>query len=181
MARERKDDRKRIPEYKVEGARIMFRNFAGKKTDYNEAGNRNFALCVPEEDVEKLMDYGWNVKRLKPREDNPLGQAYIPVKVKYGDYPPIAAIISSRGGTRLDESTIEQLDWVRIKNVDLTIRPYQYGPTAIKPDGGVSAYLKNIYVTIQEDALEEKYSNIDWSDAVAEMNDDPDEDEVPFK
>lgn len=174
MARERNDERRRIPEYKVEGARILFRNFAGKKTEFNEAGNRNFALCVPEEDVEKLIEYGWNVKRLKPREENPLGQAYIPVKVKYGDYPPIAAIISSRGGTRLDESTIEQLDWVRIKNVDLTIRPYQYPPTALKPEGGVSAYLKNIYVTIQEDELEEKYANVNWADG------SPDDEGLPF-
>ena len=169
MANEKKV---RIPEYKVENARIMFRNFQGKKTDYNEEGNRNFVLFVPEEDVESLLSYGWNVKRLKPREDNPDGQAYLTVKVKYGPLPPIAVLITSRGKTRLDEDTIGQLDWARIKNVDLTIRPYQYPPSNIRPEGGVSAYLKNIYVTIQEDALEEKYADIPWNDDVLTRDDD---------
>ena len=175
MAREtRNNDRPRIPEYKIEGARIGFRNFQGKKTEFNEAGNRNFALFVPEEDVETLLSYGWNVKRTKPRDEAPDGNPYIPVKVKYGAYPPIAVLITSRGKTRLDEETIDQLDWARIKNVDVVIRPYQYGPTAVKPEGGVAAYLKGIWVTIQEDEFDQKYADIPWAD------DDPESEEMPY-
>lgn len=175
MARDDKRNKVKIPEYKVENATIMFRNFSGKKTEYNEEGNRNFVLFVPEEDVEGLLSYGWNVKRLKPRDDNPIGQAYLTVKVKYGIIPPMATLITSRGKTRLDEDTIGQLDWTRMENVDLIIRPYQYPPSNIRPEGGVSAYLKCIYVTLKEDELEKKYADIRWADEA-----DEEADELPF-
>lgn len=160
------NNEKKVGEITVEGAGIIFRNFSGKKSDFNEEGNRNFGLLLDEELAENLKEDGWNVKYLKPRpgeEDMPR-QAWLPVKVKYGKVPPIAVLITSRGKTRLDESTINQLDWARIKNVDLIVRPYQYPEMHNRP-AGIAAYLKSIYVTIQEDALEEKYGAIPDADS----------------
>lgn len=164
---------KRVSEITVEGASIIFRNFQGKASDYNNEGNRNFGLLLFDELAENLKADGWNVKYLKPRteEEEAHPQAWLPVKVKYGKIPPIAVLITSRGKTRLTEETIGQLDWARIKNVDLIVRPYIYPEMHGRPSG-ISAYLKSIYVTIQEDALEEKYGAIP---------DAGDFEEVPFE
>ena len=48
---------------------LLYRNFAGNKTDYNDAGNRNFCIKVSEEDVDTLLKANINVKRTK--EDEP--------------------------------------------------------------------------------------------------------------
>ena len=162
-------EERRVGEITVEGASIIFRNFQGKKSDFNEEGNRNFGLLLDEELAESLKEDGWNVKYLKPRpgeEDMPR-QAWLPVKVKYGKVPPIAVLITGGGKkkTRLSEENINQLDWARIKNVDLIVRPYQYPEMHNRP-AGIAAYLKSIYVTIQEDALEEKYGDIPYDDDV---------------
>lgn len=157
---------------KIEGARLIFRNFKGEASDYNAKGNRNFGVLLDDDLAKDLKDDGWNVKHLKPRDDDPdrYAQPWLSVKVKFGKIPPIAVLINSRGRKNLTEDTIEQLDWTSIENCDLVIRPYNYPETNGRP-AGVSAYLKAIYVTIQEDEFAGKYADIPSLD---------DEEELPF-
>ena len=151
--------------FAVEGARIIFRNFSGKGSQYDSEGSRNFGLLLSEEDAQMLAADGWNVKRRPPRADDPEGyeQPWLPVKVKFGKFPPIAVLINSRRKIRLDEDTIGRLDHTRIKNCDVIVRPYNY-PASNVTSAGVAAYLKAIYVTVEEDAFEEKYAEIPYAD-----------------
>lgn len=151
--------------FKVENARVVFKNFSGKANDFNKEGNRNFGILISDEDAERLKDDGWNVKYLKPQPDDPeeYRQPWLPVKVKYGDYPPMIYIIRDNNGNpkkvRLDEDTVGQLDWAYIESADMIIRPYNYPARSGRP-AGVSAYLKSLYVTIRQDDLEAKYGAI---------------------
>lgn len=145
----------------IEGARLIFKNFQGKKTDYNDEGNRNFGVLLDDELAEELKREGWRVKYLRPRPDDPdqYEQPWLSVKIKFNPFPPIVTLINSRGKKKLDEETIDQLDWSIIRNCDLIIRPYNYPSVKGRP-AGVSAYLKAIYVTIAEDEFERKYFDI---------------------
>lgn len=144
---------------RIEGAQIFYRNFSGKVSENNRNGDRSFALAIPDDMVENLLRDGWNIKRRKPNADG-YEQPFLPVKVKFGPYPPIAVMINGRGKLNLDEETIGELDSCVIKNVDIIVRPYNYPPMAGRPDGGVAAYLKAIYVTIQEDEFCAKYADL---------------------
>lgn len=144
---------------RLEGAQIFYRNFSGKVSENNRNGDRSFALAIPDEMVDDLMKDGWNIKFRKPNADG-YQQPFLSVKVKFGQYPPIAVLINDRGKFNLDETTICELDSCVIKNVDIIVRPYNYPPMAGKPDGGVAAYLKAIYVTIQEDYFQAKYADL---------------------
>jgi hypothetical protein len=147
----------------MEGVRIIFRNFAGKEGQYNREGDRNFAVLLDEHIAQQMAEDGWNVKVLKPREDDEEGtppQAYLPVSVNFKGRPPRIVLITSRGRTNLDEDTVESLDWVDILNVDLIVRPYEW---SVNGKTGIKAYLQSIYVTIDEDPLEIKYSQLDPS------------------
>lgn len=145
----------------IEGAKLIFRNFKGEGTQYNAKGNRNFGVLLDDDLADQLAEDGWNIKHLRPREDDPEqhSQAWLSVKVKFGKIPPIVNLITSRGKKRLDEDTVDQLDWTRIKNCDVIIRPYNYPEMPGRP-AGVSAYLKAIYVTVDEDEFEEKYAGV---------------------
>lgn len=151
----------------MEGVRLVFRNFTGKAGKYNQEGQRSFAVVIDNEVGATLSEDGWNVKSFKPREDDEEGEpteCYLPVVLKYRDLrgeptrPPRVVMVTSRGRTNLDEGSVELLDWANIKNVDLIIRPY---PWNVNGKTGITAYLQSMYVTIEEDALEQKYADLD--------------------
>lgn len=143
----------------MEEVSIIFRNFAGKETDFNREGDRNFCVLLNEEIAQAMAEDGWNIKMLKPREDADEGepeQAYLPVKMKFDKgKPPKIVQITSRGPTNLGEDEVEMLDWVDILNVDLIVRPYHWN---VNGKTGISAYLQSMYVTIDEDYLDRKYA-----------------------
>lgn len=145
----------------MEGVRIIFRNFSGKEGQYNREGDRNFAVLLSHETAEMMAADGWNVKVLKPRDDDEedaIPQPYLPVAVNFSGRPPRIVLITSRNRTNLDESQVETLDWVDILNVDLIVRPYEW---TVNGKSGIKAYLQSMYITIQEDPLELKYSQVD--------------------
>lgn len=154
----------------IEDAKLIFRNFSGKVTEYNRNGQQNFCVLLDDDLAADLENDGWSVKYRKPREDDPdqHRQAFLPVKVQFGMYPPTVVMITSRGKKRLDQDTIGQLDWARIKTADIQIRPYNFPAIQGRP-AGVSAYLKSLYVTIIEDPLDTKYANVPDIDAQIEM------------
>lgn len=145
----------------MEGVRIIFRNFQGKEGQYNRAGDRNFGVILPNDVAEAMLADGWNVKYLKPREDDeePEQTPWLSVSVNFDKgRPPKVMMVTDRGRTALDESTIDMLDWADIQNVDLIVRPYTW---EVSGRTGVKAYLQSMYVTIEEDELERKYSEMD--------------------
>lgn len=152
---------KKVGNINIENAQLIFKNFQGKKKEYNEEGNRNFGVLLEEEFAHQLEADGWNIRRLKPRPDDPeeYRAPWLSVKVRFNPYPPTVVLINSRGRKKLDEQTIDMLDWSYIKSCDLIIRPYQYPAMGGRP-AGISAYLKAIYVTIQEDTFAEKYADL---------------------
>ena len=151
---------------RIEGARIGFRNFSGEEGRFNPKGRRNFCVFL-EEDIAKDMEKeGWNVKWLQPKEEGDALQAYLQVKVVFGKIPPKIVLVTMRGKTRLDEDTVNILDWAEIQNVDLVIRPYNW---EVNGNTGVSAYIKTMYVTLREDEFESKYYDVPDSAASAMM------------
>lgn len=143
----------------LEGVRLVFRNFAGKKGTYNAEGDRNFAVILDPEVASGMAKDGWNIKYLKPREDDEeqIETPYLKVKINFNGRPPKLVMLTSRGRTFLDEDTCEMLDWADMRNVDLLVSPYDYD---VNGNQGRSAYLQSIFVTIEEDELELKYADV---------------------
>jgi hypothetical protein len=148
----------RINDIVIENAHIIFRNFSGEESKFNREGNKNFCVVIDDpEQAQMLAEDGWNVKILRPREEGDEPTHYIQVTVSYANVPPHVMLIASHNKTILDDESIGTLDFAEFKNVDLIIRAYQW---SINNKSGVKAYLKSMYVTINEDPLAEKYTNI---------------------
>lgn len=146
----------------MEDVRLVFRNFEGKEQMYNQEGDRNFCVIIDDlSDAEQMLKDGWNIKSLKSREPEEPDQPYLQISVGYKAYPPTIALITDQGSkkTRLGEDEIEVLDWIDIATADLIIRPYNW---SLK-DGrnGIKAYVKSLYIVVNEDALDLKYKDLE--------------------
>lgn len=156
---------KRMDDLVIEGARLIFRNFSGKGDQFNREGDRNFNVIIDDEMVaQKLAEAGWNIKIRPPREEGDEALYRLPVKVNFNsDFPPKIWLITRSAKTLMNDETVGNLDYAEIKTVDLIITPYFW---EVNGKSGVKAYLKTMYVTLEEDVFAEKYARKD--------------DEVPF-
>lgn len=141
----------------LEDVTIAFRNFEGKEGPYNAAGTRNFAIFLEPNVAERMAKDGWNVKQLKPRDDEEDGQPYVTVAVSYKNRPPKIGLVTSKGLTYLGEEEVEMLDWVDIETADVTLNPFEW---VVNGKTGVKAYLQTLFVKIEEDYLQMKWTAI---------------------
>jgi hypothetical protein len=145
-----------VKTFTIEDAKFGFRNFRGSPGKFNKEGERSFGIILPEDIAEDLLADGWTVKRPKPTEgsDEPK-DPYIPIKVRFDKRPPRIVLLTATTRTQLDEASLEVLDWADVKTVDLIARGSWYD---VNGKTGWSAYLQTMFVTVEEDALEKKYS-----------------------
>jgi len=144
----------------LKDVRLVFKNFAGKEGKFNSAGDRNFGVLLDDKLARAMAKDGWNVKWLKPRDEGDEEQAFIRVSVSYKVRPPRVVMITSNGRTPLHEEQVEMLDWADILKVDLVISPYRW---EVGENTGIKAYLKSMFVTIDEDPLEREYAAVENS------------------
>lgn len=141
--------------FMIEDAQMVFRNFAGKEGQYNRAGDRNFCVFLDEETATQMAADGWNIRTLEAKEEGDIQRPYIQVAVNFKNRPPRVVLISSTGRTNLDEESVEVLDYADIRLVDLIANASYW---EVNGKSGVKAYLKSLFVTIEEDELEKKYA-----------------------
>ena len=146
----------------IEGARVIFRNFSGREDKYNRAGVRSFCVFIDDPEMaQKLADDGWNIRALAPRDEDEDVRHYLQVAVNFDNIPPNIYLVNRHGKDRLEEDQIDFLDYAEIRNADVIIRPYSW---EVNGKTGVKAYLKTLYVTIEEDEFAQKYADLEGPD-----------------
>lgn len=160
----------------INNARITYKNFEGRATDFNDEGKRNFSLIIAggtfddgsgpvevdaNEMAQALMgltnEYGdgWNVKIKPPYEDgeDPFMHMKVNVSTKRS-CPPI--YVNSAGNVRrLDEETMGTIDHIAIRCVNLDIRPYD---DKMHGRSFRTAYLDSIEVIQEIDRFTARYA-----------------------
>lgn len=169
--------KQRIAPVTIENARVIFRNFAGRKGPYNEEGDRSFTVVLPENIGKRMMLDGWNVKEKAPYggDEGAPNEYHLKVVVEYRKgRPPRCVLINSKGRTELGADEVAIIDYADIENIDLTLQPYSWD---VNGNQGVKAYLKTCFVTMHEDELDLKYAQIPEARPVDDTPDPLEDDE----
>lgn len=153
----------RLPEMRIENAHILYKNFSGEERKnpdtgkiVNRAGSRNFCVQIDEGTAEQLKADGWNIKQTKPNEEYDDTIYYLPVEVRFDNFPPAIDMFTRKTRTRLTEDTVGMLDGgTVIKSADIAINPSAW---EVNGRSGIKAYLSKAYIVIEEDDWEEKYA-----------------------
>lgn len=147
---------------RIDSAQLFKKNFAGGPDKFNpKGGKRTFLVFLEPSVAAEMLQDGWNVKYLQPREDDDPGtepKPYLSVEVAYDKgKPPRIFMITGGNRTFLGEEEVELVDQMDISNVDLIINPYVYD---VNGKQGVKAYLKTMFVTVEMDELDVKYADM---------------------
>lgn len=142
----------------IEDARLIFKNFTGReersRTDgrvVNMEGTKKFGVIVPEDIVDQLVEDGWNVKILAPREEGDEPAHYLSVNISDRFFTPKITMYTKRNSVDLNMETCGQIDYADIISADVVLEP------ASQP--GRNPYLRDLRVVIQESRLDEKYAD----------------------
>lgn len=157
MARERM-------EILIEDAKIIFTNFSGRPTKFKpDGGEKTFCVVLPPKLAKEMAADGWNVRFPDERpDDDEEGLAKDPIiQVKLGyspnARPPKVVLVTSNGKQHLTKDMVEILDSMDFSRIDVKFNSsnWEFGEKT-----GVKAYLKTMYLTVDEDELDMKYADI---------------------
>ena len=161
----------------IEGAELIYLNFAGREGQYNQAGDRNFGVILDEEAIEKVQEAGLTVKLRKYPDDEGNPVYFLKVKINGEKVPYAIRVYTKKRMKLMEESQLAELDSADIINTDLVLVPRPYKTRFGKE--GINAYLKSARITIEEDPFYEKYAKYDNPGMVSTS--DSDENEIPFE
>lgn len=149
---------RKVPPVKIEDAKLIYKNFSGAKKRFNLEGYRNFHVVL-DVDLARVMEKdGWNIRWHDPREETDEPWASIKVAVRFDNFPPRIVLVNKSGNkTVLDEDGVGLLDWASIKTADLILTPSYW---EVNDEKGIKAYLNKMFVILDDDDLEAKYSNV---------------------
>jgi hypothetical protein len=156
------------PELQIDGATLIFKNFAGREREFNEQGKRNFSILLTEEVARPLMAERWNVKEMRKLDPDSEQMYHLPVTVSYKVRPPAVFLITSRGKSPLGEDLVEEMDNLAFTNVDVIVNGYDWFIERTKK-GGRKAYLQTMFATMYEDALMQRYMDVPTIGAAQEQ------------
>lgn len=139
----------------LENMRILpapFRNFEGRKSQYNRDMSRSFAISLPPEMMDEMEAAGLNVKRPAPDSEYPDGR----IEVAVSNGPDVFSnvrifLVDGNNTTRIDTTDQKQmamLDTLNLSGVDLVLNPYHWEIDRGKGDvaTGIKLYLRAAYL-----------------------------------
>lgn len=148
----------------LEGARIGFPNFQGRKDDINKNGARNCVVYFSDiEFARELAEEGWNIKFPEQPEghdaDSFVREPYLNITARYDNYPPAIYLVepTTKMKELLTEKTVELIDTEDIIEVDLQITPSHWKNERTGEEG-VKAYIKEMYVIVEPTPFRGKYN-----------------------
>lgn len=138
---------------------ITFKNFSGRETQYNRAGNRNFAIVLDDETADQLIADGWNVRVKEYDDGSRRNTLTVAVRFDIDRFRPTVVMVTPNGKyfkrRPLNEDTVGELDAARVASANVTLNPSPWHNSM--GNSGIKAYLTTGYFVVEKDEFEDEF------------------------
>ncbi|MEG2623913.1 MAG: hypothetical protein RSC06_13540 [Clostridia bacterium] len=158
----------------IDDTRFIFEtNFSGNPAQDRFAdARRKCNLIVPDpEQVRDLIKRGITVRETRPKKDEDptdfVPEYFVTAVLKYEDRfgnpvkysPKVYLVVGNNAPVLLDESTVDTLDGIRTKNVNVILNTYEHDPV----NHLMNLYIRTMYVEqdMDDDPYMARYSRRD--------------------
>ena len=144
----------------LEGNRIMWKNFSGAKSQYH---TRSFSVEIDPDDINALVEEGWPISVLEPRNENDPIRGAMFVTLYYNEFPPTVVVVGNVK-KKYDERHVGDLDSLLLDNVNMRVSLGKPGRT-----GKRTVYLQTLWAELRKDDFEAQFEDIPWSEFEEEI------------
>lgn len=145
----------------LDGVDLIYKNFSGLvRGRYDSLGERKFSAKITDPAIaDTVIGLGWNL-RTRTDDSDEFQFWHLPVKVNYNSPvgPPVIwrVIPTLKKKLLLKPDTVDMLDYLPVMYADLIVNPYLW---TVGGSSGISAYLDQMYVFVEESVLDLRYSD----------------------
>lgn len=162
---------------------VLFCNLEGRKERYNNDGDRTFRVkFFDPEFAQQLADDGWNIRIYTPKNEEYDPYYYLTVKTKFRidsekvRQDPEIHLVNSKNDIICGPQNMADVDMAfrnhKVTRVDLSVAPRYWTNEGIGNGEGITAYIRELWVEIQDSPFASHYANRNSFNAGSE--------EVPF-
>lgn len=152
--------------YRIEHAEIWFPNFEGLKSQYNDAGKRNFKIAVGEELAEELRDQGIRLSEMRRRDDTEPQRYTVKIGV-YGNSEMYLVADRVKQPLTLDNCHVIDREFRNghVRNGDVDVKFHVSVNSRLNPP---TPYLRldSIYIPVEHDEQADDYADYDVVDRI---------------
>lgn len=150
----------------IKNSSIVFHNFAGKVSDFNENGYRTVNIALTPEEAKRYSQLGWNVRSYENRDGETTYNIQAYISYRYSE----PKILWVHDGIKdyVHEDTVDRLDGIRFKRG--SVRAAITGsPWTNRGRSGISAYINQL-----------GFESEPYEDVLSVLDDFDTEEEIPF-
>jgi hypothetical protein len=147
-----------IEDIELEDAQIKwnFSHFDGRADTFNDEGDHNFTVVLPEEAAHQLLEEGWNIREYEGLEEGDPPEYTLKVKISYKYEPPKIYLIKGERKFRADERDLADIRRDTCDQIDVIITPSRW---VHGKNSGISAYTKELYAKVRQSRFEARYAD----------------------
>lgn len=151
-------DKQWIDDIELEDVQIkwVFSHFDGREDRFNAEGDHNFTIILPEETAEKLLEEGWNVRKMDGYEEGDPPEYLLKVKISYKYEPPKIFLIKGDRKFRAEPRDLADIKRSSCEQIDVIIQPSRW---VVGQNSGITAYAKELYATIRQSRFAARYED----------------------
>lgn len=133
-------------------------HFDGREDTFNNEGDHNFTIILPEATAKELLELGWTgIKENEPYEEGDPPEWTMKCKISDKFEMPRIFMIKNERKLRADMSDLRDIRRDTCEQLDVILTPSRW---VNGPRTGVTAYVKEMYAKVKQSRFADKYDDL---------------------